>query len=404
LLLLLGVLFLTDQPQAQGPLRKEDFPITGKAGPGLEGIDELVIKIMNRHGIPGAAMALAKDGRLVYAKGFGWADLAGEPATPNTLFGLASVSKPITALAILKLIEEGKLRLTDRVFEILNHLRAARGAKMDPRLKSITVRHLLNHTGGWSREAHGDPINWSAQISRIIGVPQPLTPEQFITYIMGLPLDSDPGTKHEYSNVGYIILGQIIEKVSGQSYEDYVRKHVWEAAGARRAGINTVKRYLAGEARRYLAGTEQMLLPLQLPMVRAAGGWSASPVAMVQLLTALDGSRGTPLLKKEIVKEMLTPPGPPVKNHPNGMFPGLGFEFVYVGKNGYGYVQDGLWNGMRTFMKRAPQGVNWMLAFNASFQPDLLDRQIVGKSLQELKVMVDNIKKHPQVNFFDEFK
>ena len=79
----------------------EKFPINGKAGPGLEPFDDLVIAMMNRHGVPGGALAIAKDGKLVYAKGFGYADLAGPEVDPETLFLLASVSKPITAAAIV---------------------------------------------------------------------------------------------------------------------------------------------------------------------------------------------------------------------------------------------------------------------------------------------------------------
>ena len=100
------------------------IPAAGKAGPGLEDLDAVVKGIMERHGIPGGVLAIAKDGKLIYAKAFGWSDLAAAvEADPLTMFGLASVSKPITALAILLLIEQGKLGLDDRAFDILKHLR-----------------------------------------------------------------------------------------------------------------------------------------------------------------------------------------------------------------------------------------------------------------------------------------
>src|SRR5262249_21325163 len=151
---------------AQGPLpiRDEDFPITGKAGPGMEAIDRAMKAIMTRHGIPGGAAALAKDGRLVFAKGYGWADLTREPAPPDTLLGMASLSKPITALAILLLIEQGKLKLDDRWVDLLRHIQPPAGARMDPRLKDITIYQLLNHSGGWDRKVSGDPVNFSVPV------------------------------------------------------------------------------------------------------------------------------------------------------------------------------------------------------------------------------------------------
>src|SRR5262249_12763406 len=159
-----------------GPWPRTAPPVRGKAGPGLEPLDRAVIEIMERHGIPGAALAVAKDGKLVYAKGFGWADLAaGITVDIRTLFGLASPSKPIPALAIRLLLERGQLALDDRVFDLLKHIKPARGARVDPRLKTITVRQLLNHTGGWDRAVSGDPINWSPQIARALNVPLPLT-------------------------------------------------------------------------------------------------------------------------------------------------------------------------------------------------------------------------------------
>src|SRR5579884_1117525 len=121
------------------------LPIAGQAGPGLEVLDAAVRAMLRHHGIPGASLALAYQGRLVLAKGYGYADLAADaPVQPTTLFGLASLSKPITALAILRLIEEGKLTLESRPFELLAHLRPPRGARVDRRLRDITVRQLLN--------------------------------------------------------------------------------------------------------------------------------------------------------------------------------------------------------------------------------------------------------------------
>src|SRR5215510_3321503 len=133
---------LAARQQAQQPAPRSDLPVNGKAGPGLEPIDKAMQAILRRHGIPGGALAIAKDGRLVFAKGYGWANLAtGETVSPLTLFGLASVSKPITAIAILLLMEQGKLELDTPAFSYLPHLQPPRGARVDPRLRKVTIRH-----------------------------------------------------------------------------------------------------------------------------------------------------------------------------------------------------------------------------------------------------------------------
>src|SRR5437762_6819130 len=125
----------------------DNVPMNGKAGPGLKAFDEAMLKIMDRHGIPGASLAIAKEGKLVLAKGYGWANIAsGKAIQPDTLFGLASLSKPLTAIAVLKLVEQGKLELDAPVFGLLKHIKLPARAQSDPRLPNVTVRHCLHHS------------------------------------------------------------------------------------------------------------------------------------------------------------------------------------------------------------------------------------------------------------------
>jgi N-acyl-D-amino-acid deacylase len=381
------------------------FPVTGKAGPGLEPLDEAVQKIMTRHGIPGAALAVAKDGKLVYARGFGWADLtAALGVQPLTRFGLASLSKPLTALAILWLIEHGMLGLDDRAFDILRFIQPPPGARVDPNLKKITVRQLLNHSGGWDRNKSGDPTSFEPQIARSLGVPMHITDEQFISFMMGVRLDFEPGTKMEYSNVGYIILGRIIEKVSGQPYEQFVHEKVLTPAGVKGAFISQGRRpYRDGEARRYLAGTSVLLPPLDLPMVDACGAWTASAVDMVRVLSALDGSRGQPLLKGPTYRQMLAPPPPPLRPRADGSYNGLGWPSVTFSPRGYSYLHDGSFQGMRTFLKHTQSGINWVLLFNVQMHGDAVDVQIMRQSVEEIHQNIENLGKCPDIDLFPEF-
>lgn len=407
-MLLLGLaglsLTLAIAAREAGPPPFERIAVTGKAGPGLAPIDLAVLRMMDRHGVPGAALAIAKNGKLVLAKGYGWGCI--EPARPTTVddpFGIASLSKTLTATAILRLVEDGKLRLDDRAFDLLNNLQPPRGTQIDPRIKTITVRQLLYHSGGWNRNVNGDPVNWSKQIAFRLGVPQPLTAEQFMSFMLGQPLDFDPGTDNQYSNVGYIALGLIVARASGQPYEQFVRERVLKPAGMRVAGLHRPDgRYLPSEALRYLAGTEQALPPLQMPMVDAAGGWSASALDIIRFLTALDGSRVKPLLSDRAFSFMLETPPKPLKVRANGTYTGLGWDSVIRNDKGFGYFKDGSYHGMRTFMKRLPSGINWVLLFNASMQPDSVDTSLISEAMREVREAVEQAN-HPDIDLFKEF-
>jgi N-acyl-D-amino-acid deacylase len=380
-------------------------PITGKAGPGLAPLDTAMLTIMDRHGIPGAALGIAKEGRLVFAKGYGWSNAAtGEPIQPGTLFGLASVSKPLTAVATLKLIEQAKLRLDERVFDILDHIKPPRGARIDPRLRTITVRQCLNHSGGWDRATQGDPINWEPQICRAFRVRPPLSSRQFLSFAMTMPLSFQPGGDMKYSNVGYIILGEVIATISKQAYQQFVLDNVLKPMDIGRVSLHRLDgKYLVGEAVRHLAGTLISLPPMLLPMVNATGGWSASVVDLTRFLTNLDGSRGKPVLNEKTRQLMLAPPPKPLKPRPNGTYFGLGWDIVAVKGKTFTFSKEGSYQGMRTFMKRAPTGVSWALLYNASMEFDPVDRNIATTTVQEVRRAVEQIEKYPDIDLFKEY-
>src|SRR5688500_6396184 len=130
------------------PPAQQEIPISGAAVPGMEQYDQSIRDLMRKYAIPGGAVAVVRDGKLFYARGFGYANVENKtPVQPDALFRIASVSKPITSAAIMKLVEEGKLTLDDRVAPFIAHLTPAEGATVDPRWEQITIRHLLNHTG-----------------------------------------------------------------------------------------------------------------------------------------------------------------------------------------------------------------------------------------------------------------
>lgn len=131
------------------PVKSADaISVTGRANPDLSPFDEMMARFIEEHHVPGAALAVTRNSHLVYSRGFGYADVdAKRQVMPESLFRIASVSKPFTAVGILHLVQEGKFGMDDRLFDLLpakNWL----PAKHDERLRQITVRQLLHHTGG----------------------------------------------------------------------------------------------------------------------------------------------------------------------------------------------------------------------------------------------------------------
>jgi N-acyl-D-amino-acid deacylase len=296
---------------ALGQAEAGDIPVTGDAGPGLGAVDRVVIETMRRHGIPGASLAIARSGALVLAKGYGWADREHHvPARRETLFALASVSKSLTAVAILKLVEQGRLDLDARAFELLGDIRPLPGDNPDPRLMKITVRHLFYHAGGWDRDQSGDPNSFSERVAERMKVPLPITPEQLARYMMGQRLDFDPGARCRYSNFGYILLGMIVERVEGRPYGEAMRRLTIGPMGLERIRLNRVRGsgYLPEEAHRYGPLGREDRQGGHLPITMASGGWLATPTEMVRFLTALDGSRGERFLPEPMYRTMLSPP------------------------------------------------------------------------------------------------
>src|SRR5688572_5948751 len=252
------------------PPAQPEIPISGAALPGLEPFEQSVRDMMRTYGIPGGAVALVRDGKLFYARGFGYADLENKtPVEPDALFRIASVSKPITGAAVMKLVEEGKLQLDDRVAPLIAHLTPAPGAIVDPRWEQITIRHLLNHSGGWDRNkpvGGFDPMDRPFIAAAAVNAPAPASAETIIRYMKGMPLDFNPGEKFAYSNFGYGILGRVIERLSGMAYEEYVRARVLQPVGANRTrqGRSRMSDALPEEVKYYFPGKG-----LNWPMVQS---------------------------------------------------------------------------------------------------------------------------------------
>ena len=310
----------------------------------LAAFDDVVESLVQRYHIPAVSIAVTHDERLVYLKAYGWADLvARERATTQSRFRLASVSKPITAIAILRLAEQGKLRLSDRVFGPGALLGTIYGTQpYEPRLREITVDHFLHHTaGGWTNDA-ADPM--FAQ--------RALSGGELISWTLDhRPLAHAPGTSYAYSNFGYCLLGRIIERVTGQPYEQAVKALVLEPAGITDMAIGggTLAERLPGEVRYHGQGHDDPYL-LDPRRMDAHGGWVATARDLAQLLVHVDGYSAKPdLLQPSSIETMTT--GSSAKpgyacgwgvnangnwEHMGGM-PGTA-TLIIRGANGWGFV------------------------------------------------------------------
>src|SRR6185437_751976 len=204
-----------------------------------DSIDVLINEFIKQWNIQGASVAIAKDGWMVYCKGFGLANVsAKDSVTSNSLFRIASISKFITAIAIIKLVENGKLNLDDKVFGKTGILNSSNYRKIkDKRLYQITIKQLLQHTAGWDRKLSGDPMFIHHKGTKNKQCSKTLEATTIIKKTLRKPLDFAPGIKFSYSNFGYFLLGRVIEKVTEVSYETYVTSTLFASLGITAAYI-----------------------------------------------------------------------------------------------------------------------------------------------------------------------
>ena len=346
-----------------------------------EVFDRLIPGLIKDWDIPGASLAVAKDGRLVLAKGYGLANVENQdPVQPDTLFRIASISKPITAVAVLQLVGDGFLKLDDRVFQILHRFQPPEGADRDPRLDDITVRHLLQHSGGWDQGRSYDPMWNTGIVEEELGVSKPVSCPDVIRFMLGQPLDFDPGTEYAYSNFGYCLLGRVIEERTGQPYEQYVKERVLAPIGVSRMHIGgTLPEDRADREATYYGFPGQELAysavpntPQRVPWpdggfhlktMDAHGGWVASAIDLVRFATSVDGSKPPPVIGPQAVQMMVARPAPPLWQG-SSYYYGMGWLVSPVGDDA-NWWHDGSLPGTYALLVRTHDGFAWAVLFNS---------------------------------------
>ncbi len=375
----------------------------GETDPALAPLDSMMVRMLREHGAPGAAIAVARDGELLYARGFGYADPeTGEPVEPDARFRIASISKPLTAVAVMQLVEAGALALDARVFDLLGlEAHVPDPAHLDPRWREVTVHHLLQHRGGWDRGVSFDPMFRAVPFARQREVPPPADPWTIIACMLETPLDFDPGSRSAYSNFGYCLLGRVIEAVTGEDYESAVRRAVLVPCGAdsTAVGATLLAGRLPGEVRyidRYGKTARNVFAPdgarvprpygaWHLEAMDSHGGWVASAVDLVRFADAVPR-----LLGEDARETMFAPP----EDHGEGpVWYGCGWSVRRV-RGGRNTWHNGLLTGTSTLLVRRADGFSWAVLFNT--QHGAGGRTLAGLVDGRVHRAVDRVESWPE--------
>jgi CubicO group peptidase (beta-lactamase class C family) len=304
-------------PQLQAPTPRE-----------LKSSLEQLIDAYVARGLFSGVVLMAKDDRVFFRKTYGKANAAGDvPITLNTRLNIASIGKMFTATAILQLVESGKLSLDDRLEKVLPDY------SNEKVRKQVTIRQLLTHTSGLGPQDYYDHPDYPAQRDKI------RTVADLMRFAVATPLGAEPG-KYLYSNSGYIILGAVIERLSGQSFYEYLQRHIFKPAGMKRSlyapgdllGLNTAAALTNFHERDKTPGKFIYRLgPLLESQVGMGGPFGGAWVTADDLFAFSKALRGGKLVKPETFRLMTTPQGPTGAGAPGltgQAQPGLGVEVV----------------------------------------------------------------------------
>ena len=386
---------------------------TGYYSPSLVNFDVAMKNLLKNYNIPGGQLAITYKGRLVYSRGFGLANSSNITAVcPENIFRIASLSKQITAITIMHLYEQGRIGLNDTIFGangILND--SIYQTILDKRVYGITVKHLLSHQGGWNRDISGDPEHNSYAIALAMAVPPPANNETIIQHTLSKQmLDFAPGSSAKYSNLGFNILGEIIEKITKQNYETYVRDTILAPLGI--TDMHSAKSLLINKYPNEVHYYDYQGAPfvpsvfnnnLLVPMpysgskchmeVRAAGGgWVASAQDLCKLLCAVDLYPTKPdILKPATIYTMVQPTNRYVNSTPYA----LGWWINTTDNN---WLHSGSLHGTMTYQCRRNDQINYALLVNTRLD----DNGASAEALNGLvRSIVPLITSWPAIDLFD---
>lgn len=371
-------------------------PISGEALPGLEDFDDVMLKLVDKYDIPGASLAVSFNGNLILARGYGYAKKSLTekiPVQPQSRFRFASLSKPLTAAAVMLLVEEGKLSLDDSIISLLQELGPQKIT--DSRINQIAVRHLLEHRGGFDRSIGGDPMFLN----------RPPCPGNIKSFL-ARKLDFTPGEKYVYSNIGYCILGRIIEKATKKSYEDFLKERALKPLGAHSIELGASLKCKPNEVNYYDLPPPfyqgQRTSPyggFNLEAMDAHGGWIGSAIDYLRFLTAIDGQRPPALLQSNTFRMMLSmPDDPALKGKPT--YYAKGFNVRKLASGGINFWHTGSLPGTSAIAVRTASGYGWVALFNGRTDEwEKLNLEIDRKIWEGVR----SVKEPPVGDLFDKY-
>ena len=362
---------VTRPAAAQTAQIAEPPPLPAPSAPERDAMAAAAHAFMQTYTAPGLSIAVGHAGTLIYQDAFGVADRErNEPLTPMHLFRIASVTKPITSTTIFSLIEQGRLRLDDRVFGPGALLGTDFGAPpYRPYVADITLEHLLTHTcGGWSNQ-HDDPMFMNTGMNHA----------QLIRWTLAnLALEHPPGQSYAYSNFGYCVLGRVIEKIARRNYATFVAEATLKRCGITDMAIagNTLAERRRGEVKYYGQGDN----PYDMNVARmdSHGGWIARPADLVQFAMHVDGFPAPPnILKPETIRAMTA-----------ASSANPGYAKGWVVNKADNWWHNGSLPGTSTIMVRTHSGFCWAAFTNTRRSKSRLDGdldQLVWTMLHEVK-------------------
>jgi CubicO group peptidase (beta-lactamase class C family) len=307
---------------------KTDLPM-----PSLEKLADLVFASAQSGEMPGVSVLIARDGKILYQKGFGYADVGNRvQVTPETKFRIGSITKQFIASCILKMQEEGKISVDDKLSKYIPGF---------PRGDEVTIRHLLTHTSGI--HSYTDRPGFLKYVTLSI------TPAALVDTIKAYPYDFNPGDRYHYNNSGFFLLGYIIEKISGMSLADYLKENLFKPLGMNNTGVYTTTRLLDHEAYGYDMENGNIVKALNWDMTWAGGAGSLYSTAQ-DLYTWNEAVFNGKVLSAESMKAAFTPA---VLN--NGEKTDYGFGWSMSDYRGYHFISHGGGlHGFLSFIARQP--------------------------------------------------
>lgn len=375
-------------------------PSLGRERASLNQLDDIVEQAMQQFYIPGASLAVAHNGKLVYAKGFGVANLrTREPVTPTTLFNLASCTKAVSMFGVLKLVEAGRMQLDDTMYSLIGRPNLVRGMQADPRVAQITVRQLLHHSAGWNDDS--GYARASRQINRL--APNGLPYREAVRVLLATPLDYAPGTQAKYANGDWNLIKYIIECVAQEPYGRFMKNRLGEIGI--RDMCEEMPGVIPGQASRYGGYPPHIIQGGQrtVPLMPDFGNWMASSVDMVKFLTAIDGTRMQGITLDSF-HEMIAPLPPPMQNEANGSHFGLGMDSVRKTPQGVTFTKNGGKPGVHCQIVHMPDQTDFCLMFNGGSAPDGSTVNPLGPTLKAIKGVINNINEWPNIDLFESYQ